>query len=130
ADDLGGGVEAHGLAVDQRGGEGGRVVDLEPRRDIHKDGEARRVRLREAVFAEALDLLEAVEGELLAVAAGAHAGDELLAEAGNLIALALPGGHGAAELVGLAGCEAAGDDGQLHRLLLEERHAKGLAEDG
>src|SRR5690606_21190652 len=130
ADDLGGGVEAHGLAVDQRGGEGGRVVDLEPRGDVDEDGEARRVRLREAVFAETLDLLEAVVGELVAVAAGAHAGDELLAEADDLVALALPGGHGAAELVGLAGREAAGDDGQLHRLLLKQRHAEGFAEDG
>jgi hypothetical protein len=37
------------------------------------------------------------------------------------------GGHGAAQLVGLAGREAAGDDGDVHRLLLEQRHAQRLA---
>ena len=37
---------------------------------------------------------------------------------------ALEGRHGAAQLVGLAGCEAGADDGDLHRLFLEQRHAE------
>ena len=45
-------------------------------------------------------------------------------------ALAPPGGHRAAQLVGLAGREAGGDDGQLHDLLLEDRHAAGAFEHG
>ncbi len=36
--------------------------------------------------------------------------------------------HGAAQLVGFGGREAGGDDGDAHRLLLEQRHAQGLAE--
>ena len=35
-----------------------------------------------------------------------------------------------AELVGLAGREARADDGDLHRLLLEQRHAFGALEHG
>jgi hypothetical protein len=39
-------------------------------------------------------------------------------------ALALPGRHRAAQLVGLAGREVGRQDGQLHHLLLEDRHAQ------
>ena len=38
------------------------------------------------------------------------------------------GRHGAAQLVGLGRGEAGADDGDLHRLLLEQRHAQGLAQ--
>ncbi len=124
ADDLGGGVEAHGLAVDKRGGEGRGLVALEPAGDVDEDGEARGVALGEAVLAEALDLLEAALGEVPRVAALEHAGDEPLAEGVDRVALALPRGHGAAELVGLVVGEARGDDRELHGLLLEERHAE------
>ena len=58
ADELGRGVEAHRLAVDQRGGEGGRVIVLEPGRDVDQQGEAGGVRFGEAVLAEAANLLE------------------------------------------------------------------------
>src|SRR4051812_38822876 len=50
SDDLGRGVEAHRLAVQQRRGEGGGVVPLEPRRDVDQQGEGRRVALGEAVL--------------------------------------------------------------------------------
>ena len=40
----------------------------------------------------------------------------------------LEGRHGAAELVGLAGAEAGADHGDLHGLLLKQRHAERLAE--
>ena len=62
-------VEAHRLAVEQRGAERRRLVPLEPRRGVDQQREARRVRLGKAVFAEALDLLEDPLGEFLRVAA-------------------------------------------------------------
>ena len=80
-----------------------------------------------AVFAEALDLLEAAFGEFLVVAIGQHAVDHLLAVVADR-AGALEGRHGAPQLVGDARLEAAGDDGDLHCLLLEQRHAERLAE--
>ncbi len=83
--------------------------------------------LGEAVFAEAFDLAEAALGEVLLVAAFDHALDQLLAERMDR-ANTPERRHGAAQAIGLAGREAAGDDGDLHRLLLEQGHAQGLAE--
>ena len=125
AHDLGGGVEAHRLAVEQRTGEGRRVVALDPGGHVDEEREAGGVGLGEPVVGEALDLLEAAEREVLVVAALAHAADERLAEAVD-VAEAAEGGHGAAQPVRLGRGEAGGDDGDLHGLLLEERHAKGL----
>ncbi len=73
ADQLGRGVEAHRLAVQQRGGEGGRVVVLQPGRHVDQQGEAGRVRLGKAVVAEAADLREHRLGILRRKAAGPHA---------------------------------------------------------
>src|SRR5205823_2809827 len=82
------------------------------------------VALGKAVFAKTLDLAEAAFGEVLGIAAPDHAVDELVAK--ELDRAGAPEGrHGAAQLVGLAGGKAGGDDGDLHRLLLEERHAEG-----
>ena len=130
AEDLGRGVEAHGLAVDERGGEVGGVVAFEPGGGVDQQGEAGGVAFGEAVLAEALDLLEAALGEVQWVAALGHASDDLAAEVVDDLLAGLPGGDGAAELVGLVGGEAGGDDGQGHGLFLEERDAEGLAEDG
>ncbi len=80
---------------------------------------------RETVFAEALDLLEAALGEVALVAVGQHAVDHLALEGADG-ADALEGRHGAAQLVGFRRREAGGDDGDLHRLLLEQRHAQRL----
>ena len=127
ADDLGRGVEAHRLGVEERAGEDRRVVALEPGRGVDEEREARGVALGEAVGAEALDLAEAAFGEVGRVAVRGHAGEEALAE-GVDGADVLEGGERAAQPVGLVGGEAGADDGDLHRLLLEERHAEGLAE--
>src|SRR3546814_16301374 len=59
------------------------------------------------------------------VAARGHAADELLAE-GMDGADALEGRHGAAQAVGLGRRKAGSDDGDLHGLFLEQRHAEGL----
>ena len=122
-------VEAHGLRVEQRGREHVRIAALEPGRGIDQQREARGMAFREAVFAEALDLAEAALGELARIVARDHAFDHLGLERADG-AGALEGRHGAAQLVGLARREAAGDDGDLHRLLLEQRHAERLAEHG
>ncbi len=123
ADDLRRGVEAHGLAVEQRRGEDVGMDAFDPSGDVDQEREARRMRQREAVIAEALDLVEAAAREIGAVAVGAHAGDEFFLENVD-IAVAAKGGHGAAQAIRLAAGEASADHGDLHRLLLEERHAQ------
>ena len=81
----------------------------------------------ETVGSETLDLLEAPLGEVALISALEHAVDELVPKAADA-AGPLEGGHGTPEAVGLAGREAGGDDGDLHRLLLEQRDAVGLLE--
>src|SRR3546814_16557763 len=56
ADKLGRRVEAHRLAVQQRGGEDRGIVMLHPGRHVDQQGEACRMALRKPIGAEALDL--------------------------------------------------------------------------
>ena len=125
ADELGGGVEAHRLGVQERGAEDVGVAALDPGGGVDEEREARRVAFRKAVFAKALDLAEAALGEAPLVAARDHALDHLRLEQADG-ADAAEGRHGAAQLVGLARLEFRRHDGDLHRLLLEERHAERL----
>src|SRR3546814_11599477 len=81
--------------------------------------------LRKAVVAEALDLPEAVLGEVGRIAAPGHAVDEAAAEGAD-VAGALEGRHRPAQPVGLRGREAGADDRDLPRLLLAQRHPDGL----
>ena len=62
-------VEAHRLVVEDRGGELGRVVGPQPRARVAHHGEARRVRLVEAVGREPLELPEDLVGDLVLDAA-------------------------------------------------------------
>src|SRR5262249_57859764 len=73
-------VEAHGLAVEDRRAEDVGVVPLDPGGHIDQQREAGRVALGEAVFAEALDLIEAAFAERAVIAVLDHASDEFLAE--------------------------------------------------
>src|SRR3546814_11372988 len=82
---------------------------------------------RKAVAPEALDLLEGPLGKILRIAALDHSADELVVEMADT-ARELEGRHCAAELVGLGGRKSRADDRDLHRLLLEERHAERLLE--
>jgi hypothetical protein len=127
AHDLGRRVEAHGLRVQQRAGEDAGVVALEPGRGIDQQREAGGVAFGEAVGAEALDLGKAALGEILVVAVRAHAAQEAGAELAD-VAVLLEGGERAAQAVGLLRGEARADDGDLHRLFLEQRHAQRLAQ--
>ncbi|VWC40571.1 hypothetical protein BST28156_06965 [Burkholderia stagnalis] len=120
--ELRGRVEAHRLAVQQRGEEDRGLVAFEPAARVHEMREAGRVALRKTVIAEALDLLENLLGEFGRIVALPHPVDDLaviLLE----IALALPRRHRATQFVGLAGREAGRDHRDLHHLLLEDRHA-------
>jgi hypothetical protein len=85
------------------------------------------VGLREPVLAEPADLLEHALGEVGRDPLRDHARDEAVAVVVDAAGLA-PRGHVAAELVRLAGRVVGGDDGELHHLLLEERHAERLPE--
>ena len=124
---LGWRVEAHGLGVEQGGQEGLGLVALEPGAGVGQQREAGGVAFGKAVFAEALDLAEQRFGEVQRVAVGQQAADQLDAVFVDA-ALALPGGHGAAQLVGVAGREAGRHHGDLHDLFLEDRHAHGARE--
>ena len=64
ADDLGRGVEAHRLAVQQRAGEDLGVEAFDPGRDIDEQRKARGMAFGKAVVAEPLDLAEAALGEI------------------------------------------------------------------
>jgi hypothetical protein len=78
ADDLGGRIEAHRLRVQQPGRERRRIFPLQPARHVNEVREARRVAFGEAIFAEALDLVEAALGESRVVAAFDHPPDHLV----------------------------------------------------
>ena len=119
-------IEPHGLAVDERAGEGRGFVTLQPRRAVHQQRETRGVRFGETVFAETLDLAEDLARETFVVAARAHAVDEPLLEMPETAA-PLPRRHAPAQLIRLARREARGDDGELHHLLLEDRHPEACA---
>ena len=128
ADDLGGLVEAHRLGVEQGRAEDVGMVAFHPARGVGDLGEAGRVALGKAVAAEALDLLEGALGEIARHSRCATMPfDHLVVEAADS-AGRLEGRHRAAQRVGLGRREAGADDRDLHRLLLEQRHAQRLPE--
>ena len=122
-------VEAHRLGVEQAAQEGVGVVVLDPAAHVGEQREAGGVALGEAVFAEALDLLEDALGVLERVALLDHPADQTLVKRREAAA-PLPCRHRAAQRVGLAGGEVGRQHGDLHHLLLEDRHAPGSHERG
>ena len=116
-------VKTHRLAVQQGAKECCRLVALQPCRDIDQQGEARRMRLGKAVFSKPFDLIEDPLGESLLVTLLQHAADQSVPERSQPTA-SLPGRHRAAQLVGLTGRKAGGDDCELHDLLLKDRHSQ------
>jgi hypothetical protein len=123
ADQLGGRVEAHGLAIDQRGGERGRVVVFQIGRGVDQQGETGGVRLGESVFAEPADLLKDALSEFFGQAALAHAVQQFLAKRFDVAVLA-PGCHRPAQLIRFARRESRGHHGQLHHLFLKNGNAQ------
>ncbi len=118
-----GGIEAHGLGVQHRGAEDVGIEGLEPAGRIDEQREGSGVALRKAIFAEPLDLLETARCELLRVSLLHHRLDQPVAVEVDG-AVAAERRHGAAQLVGFARRKAANVDGDLHRLLLEQRNAE------
>src|SRR5690606_9801567 len=116
-------IEAHRLAVQQPTEERRGLVAFQPRGHVDEKREARRMRFREAVLAEALDLLEQPLRELGRVAALEHAVDQPLLEVLEAAATP-PCRHRSAQLIRLSGREARGDDRDLHDLLLEDQYAE------
>ena len=90
--------------------------------------EARRVAFGEAIFAEALDLVEAALREIGIVAAFDHPPDHLVLQDLD-IPLGAEGRHRLAELVRLLRRELGRIERDLHRLLLEHRHSERALED-
>src|SRR5580704_6501870 len=120
-------VKTHRLRIEQSRREDVRIAALEPGGGVNEKREACGMAFRKAVLAETLDLMEAALGELAFVVARHHALDHLALERADG-ADPFEGGHGAAQLVGLRRREAGGDDGDLHRLFLEQRHAERLVQ--
>ena len=119
------GVEAHGLGIEQPRAERRRVPPLQPRRRVDEVGEGHRVALGEPVVGEGRQLLpEQLDGGVVDPP-GRGAVVEPLVQLLHPLAAAL-GPHGHPQLVGLGRGEATDVDGQLHELLLEQRHAQGL----
>ncbi len=83
----------------------------------------------ETVFAKTFDLAEDGLGEFGRVAIGQHALHHLVVELVHP-ALAFPGGHGTAQLVGFSRSEAGRQHRNLHHLLLEDGHAQGARQRG
>ena len=100
---------------------------FEPAAHVDQKRKAGGVALGEAVFAKAFDLLEQTVGKFLRVAVGHHGAHQAVVEMVNA-ALAFPGGHGAAQAVGFATAEVGRSHGDLHHLLLKNRHAQGALE--
>ena len=121
--DLVGTVETHGPAVNQRAGKCGRFVALQPATGVGQQGKACGVGLGKTIAAKPLDLFEDQLGELRRIAVFLHPGSQA-----QLVrfkpTVAFPGRHGATQLVGLPGAVVGGNNGDLHHLLLEQRHPK------
>ena len=123
AHDLGRRVKTHGLRVEQRAGEGGGEVALEPARHVDEMREARRMALGKAVFAEAADLVEATLREVAVVTACDHALDHHVLKLVHHAAAA-EGRHGLPKPVRFLGRELRRIESDLHRLFLEDRNAQ------
>ncbi len=126
-DDLGRRIEAHRLGIEQSRAEYVGVVMLHPAAGISDLGERGGVAFGEAVAAEPLDLLECALGEVPGIAARDHPADQFVVEMADAPGQ-LERRHRAAQLVGFGRREPGTDDRDLHRLLLEQRHAQGLLE--
>ena len=122
-------VKPHRLAVEQGAGEDVGVVALHPARGIDQQRERGGVAFRKTVIAKPLDLGEAALGEIVRISIFLHAAQKPVLE-GMDGAIAAERGHGAPQFVGFTRGEAGGDDGDLHRLFLEQRDAFGAMEHG
>ena len=123
------GPEAHGLGGQDPGIEVLGLARLEPGRGVDQVGEGEGVGLGETELGErsqlAVDRLRCGRVNT----PGPHSCYELVTEGVHALDGAF-GPHGLTQTVGLGGAEACGVDGDLHELLLEERHSQGLGQGG
>ena len=120
-------VKAHGLRIDQRREKTCRFMALQPAADVHQLGKTGGVAFRKTVFAKAFNLLEDAFGKCRLIPALNHPADQPVVKALDT-ALSLPRGHRAAQIIGLTGGKVSRDHGNLHHLLLKNRHAQGAAQ--
>ena len=106
----GGTVEAHGLIVEQGGGEGGQVMALEVGAGVGQQGEAGGVGFRKAIEREGGDGLHDLLLGLGSDAVAGHAGAQLGFDLAHARLRALEA-HGAAQFLGLTAAEAGSDHG-------------------
>ncbi len=120
---LRGGIEAHGLAVDDGRTKGRGIVKLQPRGNINKFGKTGGVRFGEAVLAKTADLAKDLIGKLFVESFLSHPCQEFFLELFDHARFS-PRAHRAAQLVGLARSETGCDDGQFHGLFLKDGDAQ------
>jgi len=118
-------VEPHRLGIEQRGQERCRVVPLEPGTGVDQVSKAHRVALRETVAGERGELAVDVVSQLTGDTPLGHTGVEPVGDPGHPLHRPLCP-HRPTQLIRLGRVEAGQVDGELHELLLEQRHAQGL----
>ena len=128
-DDGRGRVETHRLGVEQGADEDVGESALHPSGGVGDQCKAGRMALGESVLPEAADLLEHLLGKGGIDALGDHALHQSRTVTLDPTA-ASPGGHVAAQLIGLARRVVGGHHRQADHLLLKERHAECLLEHG
>ena len=121
-------IEAHRLGIEQRTDEGGGLMALEPAAHVGDQRKRAGMAFRKAIVGKSLQLLEDPLGKRQAVAAFLHATYQALA-VDLQVAMTAPGRHRTPQMISLARGVAGGDDGQLHGLLLKERHPQRALED-
>ena len=123
-DQLGRRVKAHGLGIEQSRQKAGGFVAFEPAAHVGQQRKTGGVALGKAVFAKALNLLEDGLGKRFVIAVFDHLVHQPVMKLVHA-ALALPGSHGAAQVVGFITGEVGCNHGNLHHLLLKNRDAQG-----
>ena len=123
------GPEAHGLGGEDSGVEVLGLAHLEPGRGVDQVGEGEGMGLGEAELGKRPQLAVDLLGGRLIDVAGSHARHEPVMEGIHTFKGSL-GPHGLTQGVGLSGAEPGGIDGDLHELLLKERHTQGLGQGG
>ena len=124
---LGWGVEAHGLGIQQRTGKNARMVALDPGTGIDQERERGGVTFGKPVRPEPFDLGKTAIGKVFVITIVQHALQKALAEIAD-IAVAPEGGQRPAQAIRLLRGEPRANDGNLHGLFLKERHAKCFAQ--
>ena len=99
---------------------------LQPAADVDQLGKAGGVAFRKTVFTEAFNLLEDALGKSAFITALNHAAHQPVVKPFDA-AFALPRGHGAAQIIGLSRRKVGRYHGDLHDLLLKNRHAQRAA---